>query len=240
MTRTRIALISTTAIASILGAALPAFAQAPAPAPMYAPAPAPAPMMAPAPAPGPEAAVMPAAPVMAPRAADDMTGSVGIGTGVNAGTSLVAPDVANLMMKYWMSDAMAIVPRLAFTINHVKGAANTPWQFSPSVLADFVLLKGASTRLAAGLGLGLAFAKNATANIGSPAAPAFAGDTTATYLGVFVPVQIGVEHFFARWFSMGVAANFDVLRFEKQGSPWQFVMDISNINYLGSLFFYTD
>src|SRR5512140_1371369 len=76
MTRTRI--LSTTAIASILGVALPAFAQAPAPAPMYAPAP--APMMAPAPAP--EAASMPAAPMMAPRAADDMTGSVGFGTGV--------------------------------------------------------------------------------------------------------------------------------------------------------------
>jgi len=34
MTRTRLSLISTTAVASLLGAALPAFAQAPAPAPM--------------------------------------------------------------------------------------------------------------------------------------------------------------------------------------------------------------
>ncbi len=239
MTRTRI--ISTTAIASILGAALPAFAQAPAPAPMYAPAPAPAPMMAPAPAPA-DAAVMPAAPMVAPRAADDMTGSVGFGIGVVSGsTSLISTDDANLMMKYWMSDAMALVPRLAFGMTHVKGAQNTPWHFAPSVLADFLLLKGASTRLSAGVGLGFAVAKNEAAlDVGHRAAPDFGGDATATYLGIFVPARIGVEHFFARWFSMGIAADFDFLRFEKQGTPWRIALDVSNVTYLGSLFFYTD
>ena len=240
MTRTRIALIATTALVSMLGAALPAFAQAPAPAPMYAPAPAPAPGYV-APAPAPEAgAVMPVAPVMAPRSGDDMTGSVGFGVGVTAGTTdLLTIDQANLMMKYWMSDAMSIVPRLDLAINHVKGAPNTPWAFAPSVLANFVLLKGASTRLDAGLGLGIALAKNMAADIGHRSA-AFAGDGTATYFGIFVPVQIGVEHFFTRWFSMGIAANFDFLRFEKQGDPWRFGLAVNNINYMGSLFIYTD
>jgi len=238
MTRTRISLISMTALASMLGAALPAFAQAPAPAPMYAPAPAMAPGMAPPP--GQEVAVIPVAPVMAPRAADDMTGSVGFGVGVSTGTSLVAADTANLMVKYWMSDAMSLMPRLALNITKVKGGS-TQWQFSPSVLANFNLLKGASTRFDAGLGLGLALAKNYTPIDIGHGRTTFAGaDTTATYIALYVPVQLGVEHFFTRWFSMGIAANFDFLRFEKQGSPWQLKLEVSDVTYLGSLFFYTD
>lgn len=228
MTRSRIALIAMTTLVSMLGAA-PAFAQAPAPAPMYAPPP---PMAA---APAPEAgAVMPVAPVMAPRAADDMTGSVGIGTGVAAGTSLIVPDTGNLMMKYWMSDAMAIVPRLAIGLSKVKGNDAT-WMFAPSVLADFVLLKGASTRLSAGVGLGLAFGKNPTA---TPIVPN--GDPTATAIDIFIPMQIGVEHFFTRWFSMGVSADFDFINFAKQGTPWQFDVSLNNTAYMGSLFIYTD
>ncbi len=229
MTRTRLFLISSTAVASLLGAAVPAFAQAPAPAPMYAPAP--APMMAPAPAQ--EAMpVMPAAPVMAPKASDDMTGSVGFGVGVVAGSSVVKTD-DTVAMKYWMSDAMAIIPRLDLNIFKAKGA-DTAWRFKPSVLADFTLLKGASTRLSAGVGLGLGFAKN-------QATPLFpGGDQTATQIEIFVPVQVGVEHFFARWFSMGVSAGFSFIDFQKQGTPWTVDFAVNNVNYLGSLFFYTD
>jgi hypothetical protein len=230
MTRTRLSILSTTAVASLLGAAVPAFAQAPAPAPMYAPAP--APMMAPAP--GPEAMpVMPAAPVMAPKAADDMTGSVGFGVGVGAGagtTSLVTTD-NTIAMKYWMSDAMALIPQLQLQMTKIK-STDTAWKFAPQVLADFTLLKGASTRLSAGLGLGLTLAKGMT-----PAATT----VTDTYIAVGIPVQIGVEHFFARWFSMGLGAQFNFLSYRKQGDiPWQFDVEISNVNYMGSLFFYTD
>jgi hypothetical protein len=230
MTRMRIALPATTAIASLLGAALPAFAQAPAPAPMYAPAPAPAPMYAPAPAPVAEpAAVMPVAPVVAPMAADDMTGSLGFGTGVISGTSLATID-GTLFMKYWLSDAMSIVPRLSLTMAKVKDVDAT-WGFEPSVLINFVLLKGASTRLDAGLGLGISLAKN------QPPAAAGVDDT---YIGLFVPVQMGVEHFFTRWFSMGIATGFSFISFAKQGDPWAMNLEISNVNYLGSLTFYTD
>ncbi|HEX7508304.1 MAG TPA: DUF2715 domain-containing protein [Polyangia bacterium] len=230
MTRTRLSLISTTAVASILGAALPAFAQAPAPAPMYAPAPAPAPMMAAAPEPMP---VMPVAPVMAPRASDDMTGSVGFGVGVVSGSSVVKTN-DTVAMKYWMSDAMAIVPRLALGIGKTKNV-DTTWLFAPSVLADFTLLKGASTRLSAGIGLGLAFGKD-------PTRPAIVtgGDTSKTAIDIYVPCQIGVEHFFTRWFAMGVAAEFSFIDFAKQGTPWTMNVEISNTRYMGSLFFYTD
>jgi hypothetical protein len=230
MTRTRIALIAMTTLVSMLGAALPAFAQAPAPAPMYAPAPPPG--YAPAPMPGPEAgAVIPAAPMMAPRAADDMTGSVGMGVGVAAGTSLVVPDTANLMLKYWMSDAMAIVPRLSLTMTKAKGTPAS-WGFEPSVLASFVLLKGASTRLSGGVGLGLQIAKNQP-----PMDPTL---NDSAYIGLFIPVQLGVEHFFTRWFSMGIAADFNFFQFGKQGDPWVMGLEVSNTRYLGSLFIYTD
>lgn len=224
---TRMILTAMTGIAFLLGAALPASAQAPAPAPMYAPAP--APMYAPAPAPAPEpVAMMPVAPVMAPRAADDMTGSVGFGTGVIAGTSLATID-GHVFMKYWMSDVMSIVPRLSLTMAKVKDV-DASWGFDPAVLVNFVLLKGASTRLDAGLGLGLSLAKGQ-----APAA-----GTEDTYIGLYIPVQMGVEHFFTRWFSMGIATGFNFLSFAKEGDPWQMNLEVSNVRYVGSLTIYTD
>jgi hypothetical protein len=230
MTR-RLSLVATTAIASLLGAALPAFAQAPAPAPMYAPAP--PPMMAPPPAQE-MMPVMPVAPVMAPRAADDMTGSVGFGVGVGSSTTtttLVTTD-NTVAIKYWMSDAMAIVPRLTFSLakNNPTGAAAGPtaWQFNPEVLASFVLLKGASTRLAAGLGLGINLSKNL---------PVAAPNTT---IGINIPIELGVEHFFARWFSMGIAMHDQFLSYSKTGDVYSFGLSVNTLAYMGSLFIYTD
>ncbi|MBN2574508.1 MAG: hypothetical protein JXP73_08070 [Deltaproteobacteria bacterium] len=232
---TRIALISMTAIAAMLGAVLPAFAQAPAPAPVYAPAPpppmaypAPAPAPAPAPMPGPEmGAVMPVAPVVAPPAADDMTGSVGFGVGVSAGTSsLIIPNTSYVMMKYWLSDALAILPSLSLTMTKIKDV-DASWEFAPSVLAMFNLLKGASTRFDAGVGLGLSFGKD----------PAVADETA---IGIGIPVALNVEHFFTRWFSMGLGAGFHLIDFSKLGDSWTMELEVSNINYMGSLFFYTD
>jgi len=223
MTRTRISLLT---VATALGAALPAFAQAPAPAPapMYAPAQAPM-MMAPAQ----EAAVMPAAPMMAPKASDDMTGSVGFGVGVGAGTSLVIPDTSTVAMKYWMSDAMALIPRLAVNMTKVKDT-DTGWKLAPALLVDFTLLKGASTRFSAGGGLGLTLA--------GKMAPATTSDT---YISFQIPVQLGVEHFFTRWFSMGLGTGFDLLSYTKDGTKaWTMNIEASNIRYMGSLFFYTD
>jgi hypothetical protein len=239
MTRTRIALISTTALATMLGAALPALAQAPVPAPMYAPAPPPAPMMAPAPMPMPEAApVMPVAPmVAAPRAADDMTGSVGFrigvgasiggtgtATGTSTATSLVTADTTRVAMKYYLSDAMAIMPDLVLKVSKTKDA-DAVWSFNPSVLAMFNLLKGASTRFDGGVGLGLQIGKTPPAD---------------TSFGLNIPVALNVEHFFTRWFSMGLGTKFDLINFYKPGDSWTMKFEVSNVNYWGSLFFYTD
>jgi hypothetical protein len=219
MTRTRISFIASTALASILGGAMPALAQAPvAPPPAVAPAP--------------EAAVMPAAPMMAPRGADDMTGSVGFGTGVVAGTSFVAPS-DSLILKYWLSDVLAVVPSLTLGITKVSGGAPTGWNFSPQALITYVPWKSTSTRLSVGAGLGLSFHKNTSA-----------ADAANTHVGVAIPIQAGVEHFFTRWFSMGIALNTQFLNYSKDGSAYTlsfFNIDSPNTtNFLASLMFYTD
>ena len=70
-------------------------------------------------------------------------------------------------------------------------------------------------------------------------APAAAASTD-TYIGLNIPVVLNVEHFFTRWFSMGLGAQFNFINFYKQGTPWTIALEVSNVNYLGSLFFYTD
>ena len=113
MTHTRLSLAATFAL---LGAALPAYAQAPVPAPVAAPA------MAPAPAPqGPAPA-----PIMPARAGDDLTGTVGFGVGIIAGKDeLILPDTGNLIMKYWLNDAMALVPKLSLGISKAKAVTDS-------------------------------------------------------------------------------------------------------------------
>jgi len=240
MTRTRLSLISTTAFASILGAAVPAFAQAPmAPAPMMAPAPVMAPAMAPAPMPGPmPEAVMPAAPLVAPKAADDMSGSVGFGVGVVAGTDLLTIKSSDLSMKYWVNDAMALIPKLNFSLGKAKDQ-DASWNLSPSLLAEFGLIKGASTRFNAAIGLGLGFGKipPTTTTVGGVTTTVGSSDVK---IQLFIPAGLNVEHFFTRWFSMGMGAYFNLVDFNKQGDGWSLGMNVNNLNYVGSLFIYTD
>jgi len=241
MTRTRLTLFSTTAFTSIL-AALPAFAQAPMPmAPAPAPMMAPAPVMAPAMATAPEAAVMPAAPVMAPKSPDDMSGSVGFGVGVVAGANdLIRPNTADLSMKYWLNDAIALLPKLQLSMSKAKDQ-DAAWKIAPAVLAEFGLLKGASTRFNAAVGLGLSFGKTPPVTTVDPTT----GVTTTTgskdvATEIYVPAGLNVEHFFTRWFSMGMGAYFNLIDFKKQGDGWSIGLDVNNITYLGSLFIYTD
>jgi hypothetical protein len=201
---------------------------------------APAPVMAPAMAPMPMAPemVMPVAPVVAPKAADDMSGSVGFGVGVVAGTDLIKP-ATNLMMKYWVNDAMALLPKLSLGLGKAKGA-DASWSFSPSVLADFTLIKGASTRFSFGVGLGLSFEKAKAATTTTPTDPTTPVASNDTKIGIFVPAGLNVEHFFARWFSMGMGANFNLIDFNKQGDGWSVDIAANNVMYSGSLFIYTD
>jgi hypothetical protein len=164
---------------------------------------------------------------------------VGFGVGVSAGNSLIKPDTANLSMKYWMNDGMALLPKLDFTIGKVKGADAT-WKIAPSVAIELGLIKGASTRFNAVVGVGISAGKqmgtvhNDVTNKDEPVMPK---DAT---ISLFVPAGLNVEHFFTRWFSMGMGAYFNLINFNKTGDAWTFDLNLSNVNYVGSLFIYTD
>jgi hypothetical protein len=206
-----------------------------APAPMMAPAPVMAPAMPGAPGMpmmAPEA-VMPVAPVVAPKAADDMSGSVGFGVGVTGGKNdLLTIDTASLTMKYWLNDAMALMPRLAFGVSKAKNV-DAAWSLAPELMVEFGLIKGASTRFNAAAGLGLSFVKDAPA----------AGTTVApdTAIDIYIPAGLNVEHFFTRWFSMGMGAYFNLVNYHKKGDAEStFSFELSNVRYMGSLFIYTD
>jgi hypothetical protein len=215
MKRIRPLLTCAAAIATISALALPALAQTPPPAggpPPDATTAAPA-------------APSPMAPMVMAKSADDMTGSLGFGIGVAASTQLVGT-VADVALKYWMHDNMALVPSLAFTLKKTTGV-DTAWTLNPQLVLLFVPFKSTSTRLEIGGGLGFAVAGG--------------GGTTSFNLNI--PITGGVEHFFTRWFSMGIAVgeNFFTYTHPGAGAPNTIAFDITtSTTFLGSLFFYTD
>jgi hypothetical protein len=169
-----------------------------------------------------------------------MTGSVGFGTGVTAGTNTLIAPSDTLILKYWLSDVLAVVPSLTLAVAKASGGGNTEWNFSPQALVTYVPWKSTSTRLSVGAGLGLSLHKNTSAT-----------DAANTHIGIAIPIQAGVEHFFTRWFSMGIAMNTNFFNYSKDGSTYTvnfFGVDtsasapatVAPINFLASLMFYTD
>jgi hypothetical protein len=200
-----------------------------------------------APAAAPAWSPPPAAP---PAASSDMSGQLGLGVGLSAGTSLAVPG-ATLITKYWLSDSLAVLPQLALKIYKTKGQ-DTNWAIAPSAIIAYCPWKNASTRLSVGGGLGLEFAKwGAPAAGTAPGTPPNLGaqrpqlvpPAPDTYIGFTLPIYVGLEHFFARWFSMGIALQNNFLEYGKQGTPWVMAFGIDNVNSfqaLGYLLFYTD
>jgi len=204
--------LATVAFFGLLGSAQaqdPGLGASPAvaPAPVYATAPAPAPM-----------------------ASDNMSGQLGFGAGVSAGTSFVVPG-AVVYMKYWLSDVLAVQPQFKLRLL-TANAGDAQWQFAPAALVLYCPWKTTSTRLSVGAGLGLGFSK-----LGTPT------PTDAT-ISITLPIYAGVEHFFTKWFSMGVAVQNDLLAYTKTGPVHTFDITIDNtINTttaIGFLYFYTD
>jgi len=192
-------------------------------------------------APAPASGAAPVAGVASPPAAEpvfapvrqregDVAGAWGVGVGVVAGTSFIKPDTSVLTFKYWKNEDLAVVPRLRFAAAKEKDQMST-WSLEASTLLSFVLLRRGATRLAAGGGLGVALANDQY--------PATAVNTD-THLGLLLPVEIGVEHFFASWFSMGISASFNLLDVWKQGDAWAMNVEIGNTEFLGSVFFYAN
>ena len=167
------------------------------------------------------------APMVMAKSAHDMTGSLGFGVGVIANPQLIGTS-GTVSIKYWMKDTLALVPSLNFAFTK---AMDTPagWNVAPRVVVLFVPFAATSTRFLVGGGLGFSVSKVSGA--------------MQTGIGVNVPIQAGVEHFFARWFSMGIAAGTNLFTYQRQGipgTPWSMAFSINTASLLGSLFFYTD
>ena len=162
-----------------------------------------------------------------PKGADDMTGSLGFGIGVIPNAQLAGTN-GQVAVKYWMHDTLAIVPALNFNITKVTGT-DTSWEFNPEVVALFVPFRSTSTRLLVGGGLGFSVGK-------TPPVTAM----TDTTFHIYLPIQAGVEHFFTRWFSTGIAARTNLFDYTKTGTPYSMSIAIDSAALLGSLFFYTD
>jgi hypothetical protein len=169
----------------------------------------------------------------APKGAEDMTGSIGFGVGVltrAATTTLVTSD-STVALKYWLSDVLAVSPSLAFSVVKptppmgMSPATDIQWTFNPQAVVLFVPFRSTTTRFEVGAGLGINLNKN----------PTVSPDTN---VGIFIPIQAGVEHFFARWFSLGIAASTRFFDYEKNNSVT--ILNINTAAYLGQLFFYTD
>ena len=87
------------------------------------------------------------------------------------------------------------------------------------------------SRLEVGAGFGF--------GVGKPAP----GANTA--VRIYVPIQAGVEHFFTRWFSMGIAARTQLIDYQKDDHFSSAIntttnSSILNTSAVGQLFFYTD
>jgi len=213
MTRSplRSLILTAPAAATLLCVATPAFAQE-SPPPVAAAAAIPPPMQA----------------MAAPKGMEDMTGSLGFGVGVQAGmTTLVSP-VDVVAVKYWLSDVLAVVPSLSFQIlkpnppGGMAPATDTRWNFTPSAILLFVPFRSTSTRLEVGGGLAINLSKVPPGN---------------TAVDIAIPLTAGVEHFFARWFAMGIAAQSNLFEYAKDD---HFSININTTSFVGSLFFYTD
>ena len=185
---------------------------------------------------------MMATPTPVPMSSDSMSGQLGFGVAVSAGANTLIAPGATLNMKYWLSDVLAVMPTVALKMYKIKDV-DTNWAIAPGALVLFCPWRTTSTRLSVGGGLNLTLAK-----WGAAGPPALGTQPTGappadTWIGINLPIYAGVEHFFTKWFSMGIAVQDNFLQYGKQGDAWAMGVAIDNVNSitaLGFLFFYTD
>jgi hypothetical protein len=165
----------------------------------------------------------------APKGMDDMTGSLGFGVGVLHGASTTLVTTSDVVaVRYWLSDILVLEP--SFDFLYLKPSNPPPntgatWQFAPAAQVFFVPFRSTATRLEVGGGLGFLIGKTNAAN------------NAPTAVNIFVPIHAGVEHFFTRWFSLGIAAQSNLIEYVKDD---HFRSEINTTSFVGQLFFYTD
>jgi hypothetical protein len=178
-----------------------------------------------------------------------MTGSLGFGVGVGAGANDLVKPGAHIYMRYWFNDSLSILPSLQFKLYKQKDL-DTQWAVAPSTQLVYCPWKTASTRLAIGGGIGLSFDKWSVKQAPDghrpdlDSQPAFGSQPPPNVtVFIYVPISAGVEHFFARWFSMGVLVTDRLVEYGKNGDQWTLAASIDNtksLDMVGFLFFYTD
>jgi hypothetical protein len=169
----------------------------------------------------------------APKGSEDMTGSLGFGLGITAApaTTLITP-TTSIAVKYWLNDTLSVVPAFNFLVNKPAAAgSSTQWAFSPEAVVLFVPFRSTATRFSVGGGLGFSINKTPPA--------------TNTGVRIYVPLQAGVEHFFTRWFSLGIAARANLIDYQKDDHFSSAISTtsntgIANASAVGQMFFYTD
>jgi len=205
------ALTFTAAAAATLLCVAPAFAQE-SPPPGTAAAAVPPPMQA----------------MSAPKVMDDMTGSLGFGVGVASGMTTLVTTVDTVAIRYWLSDVLVVQPSFDFEylkLSNPPMGTGATWQFAPAAQVFFVPFRSTATRLEVGGGIGFLIGKTNAAN------------NAPTAVNIFVPIHAGVEHFFTRWFSLGIAAQSNLIEYVKDN---HFSSSINTTAFVGQLFFYTD
>ena len=191
--------------------------------------------------------MLPPPPMVAAAPNNDMTGSLGFGVGVgtlpssdpntpSSTTSLISPG-AEIYMRYWFNDSLSIVPSLQFKLFKQNGS-DMQWGVAPATQLLYCPWKTASTRFAIGGGIGLSFSK-----WGNDLSGPVGSKPSDTAVEIFLPISAGVEHFFAKWFSMGILVTDRLVDYGKQGDAWALNVSIDNtrsMTMVGFLFFYTD
>lgn len=164
----------------------------------------------------------------APKGSEDMTGSLGFGVGVASGMQTLITTVDTVAVRYWLSDVLVVQPSFDFLYNKPSNplpGTGATWHFAPAAQVFFVPFRSTATRLEVGGGLGFLVGKQNAAN------------NAPTAVNIFVPIHAGVEHFFTRWFSMGLAAQSNIIEYAKDD---HFSSSINTTTFVGQLFFYTD
>ena len=175
-------------------------------------------------------------PFLGPRDGEKL-GAVGFGVALLPSTQLVGTSGA-LGLKAWLTATVALAPLLLVRYTSPRVGPNT-WNFNPEIVCLVAPWKNRWTRFEVGGGVSVAVMRTsfATGVVSESGAPAY---EMSTGVNVSLPLQFGVEHFFAPWLSLGLAARMPLVEFNHQSGDKELSVSLSTSNLLAQLFIYAD
>jgi hypothetical protein len=187
-------------------------------------------------APAPEPSGAPAPPFLGPSPGEK-GGAIGFGIALLPNAELVGTSGA-LGLKVWLSDRFALAPLLLLRYTSPSSGPAT-WNIKPEIVFLAVPWKSGWTRfeLGGGVGFGVTRTSSLTGSVAMNGDPEF---DTVSSLNVSLPLQIGVEHFVARWLSLGLAARMPVVEYNRQASEHELSFSLDTTKLLAQVFIYSD